>query len=49
MDVLIGCVAIVFSLVTMSVLVFWSRRRINRIGQHGSLSAREVSRGVERE
>ena len=43
-DAVIGCAVIAGALGALSYLVWWSRRTIERIGQNGSRSAREIDR-----
>ena len=45
-DTIIGCVAIFAALALLVWLVFWSRRRIERIAPGGGRSAREIHRGL---
>jgi len=44
MDVAVGVVVIAVAICTISVLVFWSRRAINRIASDGFGSARKIVR-----
>jgi uncharacterized iron-regulated membrane protein len=44
LDIWIGCSLIVLALSVSGLLVFWSRRRIDRIARSGKRSAREITR-----
>ena len=45
-DVMIGLIVMALSLATLLLLVFWSRRRIERIARTESRSAREIARDM---
>jgi hypothetical protein len=45
-DAIIGCSVAACALIVIAVLVFWSRRRIDRIARDGYRSARRIEKGV---
>lgn len=48
-DVMIGLIVMALSLAALVFLVFWSRRRIERISRTESRSAREIARDLRRD
>jgi hypothetical protein len=48
-DTIIGCTVIAVALGLLGWLVFWSRRRIERIAAGGGRSAREIHRELDGE
>jgi len=44
---LVGCIILAVALGSLTGLVFWSRRIINRIGKTGFGSAREIARSED--
>lgn len=49
LDVWIGLVVIAVALGVLTVLVFWSRRTIERIARSKSRSAREITKDLRRD
>jgi hypothetical protein len=47
-DIILGCLICVSALAALTVLVFWCRRRIDRIADRGSTSAREILQDMRR-
>ena len=45
-EALLGCVLIGLSVAAQLLLVFWSRRRINRIADRKLQTARDIVRGM---
>ena len=48
-DTLVGCIAIAGALGVLTLLTFWSRRKIRRIAERGEQSLREIMRDAHGE
>ena len=46
LDLIAGCVMTAVALVSLTALVFWSRRSIDRIAKMGYKSFREIMKGL---
>ena len=46
-DVYIGCILVAFALTSVTALILWSRRTIERIARKGYRSARETAKDLQ--
>ena len=47
-EVIVGCIIIALALIVLTGLVFWSRRRIERVARTGHRSARQILKDLSR-
>jgi len=47
-DLLIGCIVLAGALIGLTVLLFWSRARINKIASMKSRTARDILKDLEK-